>query len=59
MSLTENQRLAVELLGYLPAGYIMVAEDCRANPLWRRVGAIHVRGKCVFMFDASDYLRAS
>lgn len=57
--LTQNQVLAIELLGYLPDGYVVVCELCRANPIWHRTGAVLVDGVCVYMFDGTPWLRGA
>jgi len=50
--MTENQKFALELLGYLPAGYVLVCElmNHRACDLWGRAGAICVNGRTVYIF---------
>lgn len=55
MQLTANQRLAVEILGHLPAGYVVVAADHNTSAPYRHVGSIHINGRCVCMFDATRY----
>lgn len=46
--LTGNQKVALDILGYVPAGYVLVAEIANV-PLYygvfRRIGAIYADGK--------------
>lgn len=46
--MTNNQKTALEILGYLPAGYVMVTVAC--NTGFGDFGAIYVDGACVAMF---------
>jgi hypothetical protein len=51
--MTENQILALDVLGYLPAGYVCIAECHNTGSKWRRVGGVYVDGVCLAMFDAT------
>ena len=50
-----NQKMALAILGYLPKGYIVVAERCNAGAPYR-VGVIHVDGEEVASIPAPPEL---